>query len=120
MAISKPPGFSSIVIALLYLIVAMDPNRQHRDEEHAAIATGAGETRPHSAWQARRCSAGAAVTCLRGTASMGSKDPTRAAPLLPMTYRRYVLRDVGNVPISWLLPAGHTEQVRHTAHASRD
>ncbi|WP_279585341.1 hypothetical protein ACE15N_19565 [Xanthomonas campestris pv. passiflorae] len=41
MAISKPPGFSSIVIALLYLIVAMDPNRQHGDEEHAAIATGA-------------------------------------------------------------------------------
>ncbi|NMI32064.1 hypothetical protein E1J26_17475 [Xanthomonas hortorum pv. vitians] len=36
-------------------------------------------------------------------------------PLLPTRYHGYVLRDVGNVPMSWLLIARHTEQVRQSA-----
>lgn len=28
---------------------------------------------------------------------------------MPMTYRRYVLRDVGNVPMSWCLTTLYTE-----------
>ncbi|PPU01069.1 hypothetical protein XarbCFBP7408_12975 [Xanthomonas arboricola pv. guizotiae] len=38
----------------------------------------------------------------------------RLQALLHMPYERYVLRDVGNVPMPWFLAARHTEQVRQS------
>ncbi|MGV7185745.1 hypothetical protein [Xanthomonas axonopodis] len=54
MAISKPPGFSSIVIALLYLIVAMDPTASSNGE-HAVFATPVlAKISRRSMWDTRR------------------------------------------------------------------
>ncbi|AZR24351.1 hypothetical protein XvhCFBP2543_00445 [Xanthomonas vasicola] len=110
MAISKPPGFSSIVIALLYLIVAMAPSRQHCVGERAAAADArddedaATESVTDAGTRHQRCRK--LITSMRRTQARKGRHAMRH---MPMTYRRYVLRDVGNVPMSWLLTARHTE-----------
>ncbi|PPT36776.1 hypothetical protein XarjCFBP7653_16015 [Xanthomonas arboricola] len=59
--------------------------------------------------------------CVQRVAGRALQPPVACAAgdrppaLLPMPYRRYVLRDVGNVPMPWFPTVRHTEQVRQRA-----
>ncbi|MCC8553338.1 hypothetical protein [Xanthomonas hortorum] len=129
-AINKPPGFSSIVIALLYPIGVLD--------QHFGIGVEAALQLPIPAhrvsaarhrWRhcrsvSRRVRDGSTTglsNALPGAHNHRIRAPVADATGCPLTalllmpYDRYVLRDVGNVPMSWLLIARHTEQVRQSA-----
>lgn len=88
----------------------MDLNRQHRDGEHASAADPrdgeAAATEPVADADMRR------EPCRKVMEQHVANTGTPGWQVMrhmPMTYRRYVLRDVGNVPMSWCLTTLYTE-----------